>query len=300
MLGRLLATLALAAPPLLAPAPAQAAWFCTYDAGVVTARLPEGHVVRLMVYPDRTIHFVDNSDNQLNARCGRATTRNTDRVRVIGRGSGARLIYVQRYGAFAPGRTPEPGPDEIEFVLRNVISVWFQGKETADDVVVGTRGINVNHDGDADIRYDSAMDDLSLFLFGGDDRMSAAGGWRTGDPWPRRNFLSADGFDGRDVLLGRTGRDLLRGGPGDDLLRGRGGADELHGDGHRNRLYRGDGPDWLTTGSGWAEWFYGGRGDDLIEARDFDADLAVDGGPGTDSARVDAEDPAVGIERLLP
>jgi hypothetical protein len=106
-----------------------------------------------------------------------------------------------------------------------------------------------------------------------------------GDAGP--NIL--EGRKGADTIRGRQGNDTLRGGPGDDILVGGQGDDVLLG---------GKGNDTLT-GSADADQLSGDAGNDSFFARDGEADI-LDGGGGTDSARVDADlDTLISIERTL-
>jgi Ca2+-binding RTX toxin-like protein len=104
----------------------------------------------------------------------------------------------------------------------------------------------------------------------GDDKVSLGGG-----------VIGAtlDGGDGDDTLVGGAGSDSLLGGNGADSLVGSGGNDTLNGSVGADRLF-------------------GSAGNDLLRARDSIIDL-VDGGGGTDRAKVDAFDSLSGVESLL-
>lgn len=287
--------------------PAQAASYCSFSGHVVRATIPEGHVVRLMAFPNGTLHYVDNSDSSREARCGRATVKNTAKVRIRGRGSSSRLIYVQEYGPFAPGRGDEKGIREIEFVLDGVTSLWLQGRDAADTITLGRTGINVTGDGDADLRGVEGLDDVTVFARGGADVLTGRGGHGTGEQWPRRRGLVLLGDDGADTVTGRSGRDVLDGGIGVDTLKGGRGADDLTGGDSANAsqptgntIRGGRGAD-VIRGSFFPDRLFGGPGDDYLEANHLDRDLAVDGGAGHDLARVDDDprDPRVRIEEFL-
>ncbi len=80
-----------------------------------------------------------------------------------------------------------------------------------------------------------------------------------------------DGGKGKDVLRGGSGPDDLVGSGGHDKIRGRGGADRL------------------TDFGG--DWYYGGRGRDVLYALNEERDRRIDCGVGEDQAVVDAKDP---------
>jgi Ca2+-binding RTX toxin-like protein len=80
-----------------------------------------------------------------------------------------------------------------------------------------------------------------------------------------------DGGKGKDVLRGGSGPDDISGGGGHDVIRGRNGADSL------------------TDFGG--DWYYGGRGRDILYALNGDRDRRIDCGVGEDEAAVDDDDP---------
>lgn len=94
------------------------------------------------------------------------------------------------------------------------------------------------------------------------------------------------GTPGADTLVGTAGRDVICGLGGNDIIRGRGGTDVLVGAGGADRLDGGAGQDRLL----------GGAGADTLLARDRTRDV-VDGGAGTDRARVDGSDSVRRVER---
>jgi dipeptidyl aminopeptidase/acylaminoacyl peptidase len=89
---------------------------------------------------------------------------------------------------------------------------------------------------------------------------------------------------------------LMLGTAHDDVICALRGNDRIRADGGDDVVYGGDGADVLVGGLG-ADWLFGAAGDDRIYARDGVADL-VDGGPGVDSAVVDAADRVSGVERV--
>jgi Ca2+-binding RTX toxin-like protein len=80
-----------------------------------------------------------------------------------------------------------------------------------------------------------------------------------------------DAGKGRDAVLGGAGPDHLTGSGGHDVIRGRGGADVLNDFG--------------------GDWYFGGRGRDILYAVNGDRDKAIDCGVGEDEAVVDPDDP---------
>lgn len=91
----------------------------------------------------------------------------------------------------------------------------------------------------------------------------------------------------RDVLLGTSRDDVICGLRGDDVLRGAGGEDLIDG---------GAGADQLIGGSG-DDTMLGGRGNDTFDAIDGFRD-SVDGGAGSDRARLDPNDWISSVELL--
>jgi Ca2+-binding RTX toxin-like protein len=112
-----------------------------------------------------------------------------------------------------------------------------------------------------------------------------------------------------DEVFGDGGRDFIGGGPGADVLHGGAARDRLVGGPGRDRLFGDEGADRLAGGTQHdvldggpdADRMLGDSGDDELLARDGIADVAVDGGAGTDSAQVDdGLDPVSSTEIFLP
>ena len=102
---------------------------------------------------------------------------------------------------------------------------------------------------------------------------------------------------GRDVIHGLGGNDVIDGGVGADRIDGGPGNDVLLGDLNSDRIQGGPGNDRIVGGTGF-DRLSGGAGADTIDARDHERDV-IDGGPGRDSARVDAKlDKVVRVERV--
>jgi hypothetical protein len=103
------------------------------------------------------------------------------------------------------------------------------------------------------------------------------------------------GTDGNDTIEGTAradvictlgGRDHVHGGGGADVIRAGGGADVIEGGAGHDRIDPGPGRDLV----------YAGPGKDSVSSRDRMRDV-IRGGPGRDSARGDAMDVLIGIER---
>ena len=54
-----------------------------------------------------------------------------------------------------------------------------------------------------------------------------------------------------------------------------------------------------TASTGGESWLYGGPGDDVFDADDLYVDVTIDGGPGTDQAWYDDDDPVTSVEQRL-
>jgi hypothetical protein len=281
------------------PAPAGAhagATTCSFDSRTVHLRLASEHVVQLYAYEGR-IHFADLTNYAHKGQCGTATVTNTDSVRVTEEVAGrTRLELAQHLGAFGPGRLAESsGISEIEVNLGTLTDVWLLGRAVRDAVVIGTRGVDFNGDGDADL-IGSNLAEITAFLDDGDDLIDASGSPGTGDPWspPASGYLLGYGGDGDDILRGTGRRDVLAGDAGDDRIAGRGGGDDLRGGSNNDFLSGGGGDDIIDPGP-WPDTVNAGPGNDYITAADYGPDT-VAGGTGTDRAIVDREDTLTSIE----
>jgi Ca2+-binding RTX toxin-like protein len=273
---------------------------CTYADGTIRLVIASQHVVQLLAIEDR-IEYADLSDYSHRGQCGRATVRNTDRVRVTETIAGTtRFQLRQWFQRLGPGRTVEStGISEIEVYLGTVEDVWLLGRPVRDAVTIGTGGINLNGDGDADL-IGGAIGQLYAFLDDGDDSFSASGGRGTGDPWvPARTLaLTVDGNDGDDVISGSQRGDNLEGFLGRDRISGLGGPDSISAGSHQDVVYGGNGNDFIDPGP-WPDTVFAGYGDDHIRAHDWDTTGdTLSGGPGTDAAVVDDYDQVSGVEKV--
>ena len=141
------------------------------------------------------------------------------------------------------------------------LNIDFGGLDGASDflIVDGT-------DGNDNIRVDGVRGAVSVAGLGvplnitGADVLSGEDG-RTMTPGRQRHvlashlsadaiFLTEDGGDGNDVLIGGKGDDILLGGTGDDILIGGLGQDVLDGGDGNDVLYGNAGDDTLLGGAG--------------------------------------------------
>jgi Ca2+-binding RTX toxin-like protein len=150
---------------------------------------------------------------------------------------------------------PEIGRAEeiTEFRQPRIVPALLAGRSARDDVL-------------------DAADEGDLLLGGADrDWIFGGAGDDMIDGGDGEDYL--DGGAGKDVVLGGASADVVRGGDGDDLLRGGSGADLLYGEGGSDRLY-GDEREGLTAATGAAalladprrQRLYGGDGDDFLFA----------------------------------
>lgn len=284
---------------------------CAYDPDtkIVTATMDdelEGRILR----SGRKIVFFTSSDSEEH-ECGTATILNTKRIDVAGTGwtaaeSDSTVVTLdENLGRLAPGvgregtLSPEielrisvvPGVNQTTDIQVPLVFAYL-GTERADRVTVGANGVDVNADGDVDVRTVHDFGDVALAGAGGNDRLSGGGSSATGPALqvPIR-------------LYGGQGDDRLRGGAANDTLDesadlDNGGNDVLIGGAGDDLLLGGPRNDRLTGGTG-EDRLFGGRGSDAVFAREGYAD-SLSGGAGFDEARVDAGiDGVTGIERLF-
>lgn len=245
-------------------------------------------------------------------RCGLATVRNTDTIKVLGSKQADAVTISLRGGRFAPGATPElQGLAEIEFEIllgtgRDRLIVT--GGRSRNVLHVGGSGVALNEDRDSDLTRKS-VERFVLNGGSGNDDLSGRASSRLGGATQRNVSLHGEHGDdrltggrGNDRVIGGSGADVLDGGPGRDLIRGGVGFDSLSyrrsTEGVRVNLVteraRGQGKD--RTGyverlvgsrksdtilvSRYRTEAYGLSGNDLIAGGEA-ADLLA-GGPGTD------------------
>jgi Ca2+-binding RTX toxin-like protein len=112
------------------------------------------------------------------------------------------------------------------------------------------------------------------------------------------------GSPGDDTLIGTTRRNVLEGALGNDRIFGRGGNDRLSGSWGTDLVVGGRGNDHLFLGRG-RDRGYGRTGDDSIYAREQRNVVprvvdTIDGGSGSDRARVNRRDRVSRIEKFVP
>lgn len=114
----------------------------------------------------------------------------------------------------------------------------------------------------------------------------------------RSDVESVIGGRGDDTLIGNTEPNMLNGFLGNDRIFGRGGNDRLLGSWGEDLVVGGRGNDVLGLARG-RDRGYGRTGDDFLDAKDRHVDT-VNGGPGSDSARVNIGDRVTRVERIRP
>ena len=303
VMRRCLALGALLATALVLPAVAEGAT-CTSGAGSMT--------VSLVVNETATVSTGAGALTLNNIPCaGGATVSNTNTVTINGNTGNETAVIDLANGPLGPGATAEgTGVPEIEIVtalgLGSTDRVTLNGSASADQLVLGTAGINLNGDDDADISA-SGVEAYTVNAGDGNDLVSAAGGQGTGSALAIPSSLQGD--PGDDTLFSGLGNDTIGGGTGSDTLdftaatagvtvslavtsgQNTGGAgtdtitgirnvnattfdDTLSGDGQANVLSGSDGADHLT----------GGLGDDILS-----------GGEGADTADYSSSSAAVTV-----
>lgn len=280
------------------PPPPPPAGSCAYDAATrtVTAQMVAGSQGTLQVVGG-AIHF------GAEGACGAATTANTDTIEIVGAaGSVEHVTIDQTGGAFAPGATGESNTPEIEITLGlgdATDTVTILGTSGDDTIAAGLNGVSLNADGDVDVTFAPQPATLEIRGGGGTNAITGQGGSGAGSRFPGVLLLYAG--DQGDTLNGGDGNDELHGGAGADNLVGRSGSDVILGGGGNDTLAGNDGDDELTGGAG-ADSFAGSSGDDTFHATDGEADVLLNGGPGTDTAFYDAaHDPTpVAVENRIP
>ncbi len=140
---------------------------------------------------------------------------------------------------------------------------------------------------------------FGMFVSGGagNDELNDFGGGATNlVGGPGRDVLKSIGFQDSE-LQGGDGNDTLIGGNGAQFFDGGKGNDLLRGGPGTDRLTGGDGADELVGGRA-KDQMRGGSGNDTLRSKDAFKDL-VYGNQGTDRAHVDGRDILAGIEELF-
>ena len=123
-----------------------------------------------------------------------------------------------------------------------------------DDMIFGDAGLDFIDGGVGNDILNGGVDDDQLFGSSGDDVLN--------------------GDEGDDVLHGDLGRDTIQGNDGADTVFGGGNDDNIDGGPGDDLLFGNSGDDTINGGSGGgADFVKGGRGNDLINAGDFDSEI---------------------------
>ncbi len=248
----------------------------------VTAGIPTGGTATLSV--------VGNEIRFAGVACGAATTANTDAITVTGAaGSVERLLVDQSAGALAPGATAEAvgTVSEIELAVNlgdTTDEFSLGGTPGVDFLAVGTKGASFTGDTDLDVTFSPLLSVIELGGAGGNDTLSAQGGYGTAQVFLGRVMLRGD--DGDDALSGSGLDDLIVGGAGADSADGNSGHDAISGEAGNDTLRGQDGNDRLVGGLG-GDTLNGGNGDDTLDAADGATDVQIHGQAGVDTAYYD-------------
>jgi Ca2+-binding RTX toxin-like protein len=283
-------------PPPPPPPPAGA---CEYRAATqaVVASMPTSGTATLSVVGGE-IRF-----GAAPAACGAATTTNTDSVEILGvTGAAEHLTLDQSAGLLAPGATGESNTPEIELSLKlgdTTDELVVVGTAANDTFAAGASGVSLNSDGDVDVTFDVLAGEIDFSGAGGVNFLTGRGGFGAGLAY--NGVLTLIGGDLGDELNGGNGNDVIVGGAGNDVVNGNAGSDQLSGGGGNDSIAGGDGNDSIVGGGG-VDTLNGGFDNDVLEADDDEADAQIHGGPGTDTAYVDAGvDPAtIAVETVIP
>jgi Ca2+-binding RTX toxin-like protein len=267
----------------ISPAAAAQGVTCAFGDGVVgiTVEAPLADVVLT-----RSEQAIVVLEGDMPVECGDPgpTVSTADAVRLTDLTDGSiEFVLDLTGGLLGPGSTSEgPGQSEIEVTadlgrgLHDTVRVLGTGG--ADVIEIGSAGIGLNDDLDADDLVTSGVEEHAVFGGNGADSIDG-GGTTGGQGFPGE--LSLAGGDDDDVLIGGAVRDTLEGGPDGDVLTGGDGPDELFGNGNVDDLLGGNGDDLLDGGDG-GDTEDGGEGDDAFDqGPSSNGGDAIDGGLGT-------------------
>ncbi len=211
--------------------------------------------------------------------CG-ATVRNTDSIRIVG-GNAATFLFHK--GFLEPGKTPESdGSPEIEIDLGDFRGTFWMRTPAGDDAIVaGSRGIDVNGDGDVDL-VGGAIRGMRFVTRGGADEVSTVGGHGTGEPVANIP-VRVDAGPGRDRVTFGAGQDAALFGGGATIASSRPCRIRIprrrRG---RRRAHRGSGGESIYPGFG-ADVVRAMGGDDVVsQLEKGDESDVFSGGAGVD------------------
>ena len=168
-----------------------------------------------------------------------------------------------------------------------------------DTFAAGLSGVSLNSDGDVDVTFNTLPGEIDFLGGGGVNFLTGRGGFGAGLAYA--GVLTLIGGDLGDELNGGNGNDVIVGGAGNDVINGNAGNDQISGAAGNDSLAGGDGNDTIVGGAG-VDTLNGGFDNDVLEADDDEADAQIHGGPGTDTAYIDAGvDPAtIAVETVIP
>ncbi|MEQ1902921.1 MAG: calcium-binding protein, partial [Pirellulaceae bacterium] len=244
----------------------------------------------------------------------------------INAGLGADTIVLDGLD-FGEGQDFEPdGIREVEIFINGGFGfadrLQIRGTVSADEIVAGSNGINLNGDNDLDVSI-TGIESLRIDSFGGDDLVALNGSAGTGSAFGIPTIVNGggggdtivgstandrlvgdqgkdfiDGEAGNDIINGGVAGDEINGGDGDDSLNGEDGNDIINGGngndtingGINNDVLRGDEGNDVLSGDAGTDTLAGGNGSDVLNGGDGDDSLSggfgqnvVDGGLGIDS-----------------
>jgi Ca2+-binding RTX toxin-like protein len=276
-----------------------AAEFCSYNATTkaVTATIDPGGNATLVVVGG-ALHF-----GAVPSACDTATTTNTNTVSISGSSGTLETLRFDESGGFlGPGEATETNAPEIEMTVAlgdsgdEIVVIGTPGN---DSIAAGANGLSLNADGDVDVTFAQLPAHIEIQARGGVNFLTGRGGLGAGLAFP--GSLTLVGGDLGDELNGGNGNDVITGGAGNDTITGYAGGDQLTGAGGNDTLSGSEGNDTIVGGAG-ADNLLGGFDNDVLYANDDVADTQIHGGPGTDTAHVDAGiDPAtIAVETVIP
>ncbi len=279
-------SLALLASVVFDGARARATVDCTFSAGTASVTITS---------PNEAATIARTAGGQIEVggvQCGAATVTNTNKITVTGALGGQGVRIDLDNGGFAPGATAEgSGASEIEFEIdllsgnestsqRDTVSV--SATDAADTLRLGTLGVNLNGDNDADITGPSAggtttirAERFELAGQGGPDVISGAASADVGGAFPIGLETHLGGGPGPDQLTGGDSGDTLIGGIGNDTENGGNGQDIFDEEAAANGS-----DDFVGGGGPYDTLDYGDRA--VGVSVDLD-DVADDGQPGAEN-----------------
>jgi Ca2+-binding RTX toxin-like protein len=285
----LLLTLTATSTFLLSTSPARAATGCSFAAPTATVTIDPA--------ASATLKRAGSAIQLNGVDCGAATVSNTGKIVVIGATSEETLTIDLSGGPFAPGAGAEAtGAPEIELEVNLAAQSAFgqdrlvvQGTGGADTYRLGSTGVNLNNDDDADVTGTSggALATIGAEVFSvlggaGIDTISGQGAVAgSTSPVPYPISLDLQGGEGNDTLTGGSYDDRIAGGPGADLEAGADHIDTFVEDAAAN------GNDIISGGPGFGDKLdYGARTAAVQVSLDG---VANDGQPGIELDNVQSD-----------